>query len=109
MATALIGRVVVDVAGPSLLALRLTGVGATMLAAVLVSLCARELDGGLHAQALAALAFVLTPYGLAGGTIFHPTMFDLLVWVALAYLALRILRRPEPRLWPWLGLTAGIG
>ncbi|MGH2893147.1 MAG: ArnT family glycosyltransferase, partial [Solirubrobacteraceae bacterium] len=109
MVTALIGRVTVDLAGPSLVALRLTGVMATMLATVLVGLCARELDGGLRAQGLAALAFVLTPYGLAGGTMFHPTMFDLLVWVAFAYVALRILRRPEPRLWPWLGLIAGVG
>lgn len=107
--TALIGRVTVDLAGPSLVALRLTGVIATMLATVLVGLCARELDGGLRAQGLAALAFVLTPYGLAGGTMFHPTMFDLLVWVAFAYVALRILRRPEPRSWPWLGLIAGVG
>lgn len=109
MVTALIGRVTIDLAGPSLVALRLTGVIATMLATVLVGLCARELGGGLRAQALAALAFVLTPYGLAGGTMFHPTMFDLLVWVAFAYVALRILRRPEPRLWPWLGLIAGVG
>jgi 4-amino-4-deoxy-L-arabinose transferase-like glycosyltransferase len=109
MITALIGHIVVGVAGPSLTALRLTGVLATMMAAVLVGLCARELDGGLRAQGLAALAFVLTPYGLAGGTIFHPTMFDLLVWIAFAYVALRILRRPEPRLWPWLGVIGAIG
>jgi hypothetical protein len=36
-------------------------------------------------------------------------MFDLLVWVAFCYLALRILLRPEPRLWPLLGLVAGVG
>ncbi|MGZ4312986.1 MAG: ArnT family glycosyltransferase [Solirubrobacteraceae bacterium] len=109
VATAAIGRAVVDLAGPSLVALRLTGVVATMLAAVLVGLCARELGGGVGAQGVAALAFVLTPYGLAGGTIFHPTMFDLLVWVAFGYVALRILLRPERRLWPWLGVIAGVG
>ena len=109
MITALIGHLVIGVAGPSLVALRLTGVGATMLAAVLVGLCARELDGGLRAQGLAALVYVLTPYGLAGGTIFHPTMFDLLVWIAFAYVALRILRRPEPRLWPLLGVIGAVG
>lgn len=109
LVTAAIGRAVVDLAGPSLVALRLTGVLATMLASVLVGLCARELGGSLRAQGVAAVAFLLTPYGLAGGTIFHPTMFDLLVWVAFAYVALRILRRPEPRLWPLLGVIAGIG
>jgi 4-amino-4-deoxy-L-arabinose transferase-like glycosyltransferase len=107
--TALIGRLTIDVAGPSLVALRLTGVAAGMIAVVLVALCARELDGGVGAQLLAALAFVLTPYGLGLGAIFHPTMFDALVWVAFCYIALRILRRPEPRLWPLLGLIAGVG
>jgi 4-amino-4-deoxy-L-arabinose transferase-like glycosyltransferase len=109
MITALIGRLTIDLAGPSLVALRLTGVVAGMLSAVLVALCARELEGGLRAQLVAGLAFVLTPFGLGIGAIFHPTMFDLLAWVAFSYLALRILRRPEPRLWPWLGLVAGLG
>ena len=36
-------------------------------------------------------------------------MFDLLVWVAFCYLALRILLRSETRLWPLLGLVAGVG
>jgi 4-amino-4-deoxy-L-arabinose transferase-like glycosyltransferase len=107
--TALIGRLTIDLAGPSLVALRLTGVTAGMLAVVLVALCTRELGGGFGAQLLAAFAFVLTPYGLGIGAIFHPTMFDMLVWVAFSYLALRILLRDEPRLWPLLGLLAGIG
>jgi 4-amino-4-deoxy-L-arabinose transferase-like glycosyltransferase len=107
--TAAIGRAVVVVFGPSLVALRLTGVVATMAAATLVGLCARELGGRLRAQGAAALLFVLTPYGLAGGTIFHPTMFDLLVWAAFAYVALLILNRPQPRLWPLLGTIAGVG
>ena len=107
--TALIGRLTIDVAGPSLVALRLTCVVAAMLAVVLVALCARELGGGFAAQLLAAVAFVLTPYGLGLGAIFHPTMFDLLTWVAFCYLALRILMRRDPRLWPLLGLVAGVG
>jgi len=107
--TALIGRGTIDLCGTSLIALRLTGVLAAMAAVVIVALCARELGGGVAAQMLAALGFVLTPYGLGTGAIFHPTMFDLLAWVAFCYLALRILLRDEPRLWPWLGLVAGVG
>ena len=107
--TALIGRATIELAGPSLVALRLTGVVAGMVAVVLVALCARELGGGIGAQLFAALAFVVTPYGLGIGAIFHPTMFDLLVWVAFCYLALRILLHSETRLWPLLGLVAGVG
>lgn len=107
--TALIGRVTLDLAGPSLIALRLTGVLAAMVVTVLIALSARELGGGLPAQLVGALAFVLTPYGLGLGMLFHPTMFDALVWAGFAYVALRILRRPEPRWWPLLGLIAGVG
>jgi 4-amino-4-deoxy-L-arabinose transferase-like glycosyltransferase len=107
--TALIGRLTIDLVGPSLVALRLTGVVAGMAAVVLIPLCARELGGGARAQALAAGAFVVTPYCLGIGAIFHPTMFDVLSWVAFSYVALRILRRPQPGLWPWLGVIAALG
>jgi 4-amino-4-deoxy-L-arabinose transferase-like glycosyltransferase len=107
--TALIGRLTIDLAGPSLAALRLTGVIAGMATVVLVALCARELGGGVRAQALAAGAFVVTPYCLGIGAIFHPTMFDVLSWVAFSYVALRILRRPEPSRWPLLGVIAALG
>ena len=107
--TALIGRLTIDLAGPSLVALRLTGVIAGMATVVLVPLCARELGGGARAQGFAAGAFVLTPYCLGIGAIFHPTMFDTLSWAAFSYVALRILRRPEPSRWPWLGVIAALG
>jgi 4-amino-4-deoxy-L-arabinose transferase-like glycosyltransferase len=107
--TALIGRLTIDLAGPSLVALRLTGVIAGMGSVVLVSLCARELGGGARAQAIASGAFVVTPYCLGIGAIFHPTMFDALSWVAFSYVALRILRRPEPGGWPLLGMIAALG
>jgi Dolichyl-phosphate-mannose-protein mannosyltransferase len=107
--TALIGRLTTDLVGPSLVALRLTGVIAGMATVVLVSLCARELGGGARAQVLASGAFVATPYCLGLGAIFHPTMFDALSWAAFSYVALRILRRPEPGGWPWLGVIAALG
>jgi 4-amino-4-deoxy-L-arabinose transferase-like glycosyltransferase len=108
-ATALVGRLVISITGPSLVALRLTGVLAGMLAIALVALCVRELGGGFRSQVCAALAFALTPFGLGLGVLFHPTMFDVPVWVGFSYVALRIVSRPEPRLYPLLGLIAGIG
>jgi Dolichyl-phosphate-mannose-protein mannosyltransferase len=107
--TALAGRLVTEVFGPSLVALRLTGVLAGMLAIVLTAFCVRELGGGFRSQLEGALAFALTPFGLGLGVLFHPTMLDVPVWVAFSYVALRILGRPEPRLLPVLGLIAGIG
>jgi Dolichyl-phosphate-mannose-protein mannosyltransferase len=76
---------------------------------VLIALCVAELGGGRCAQALAAGGFVASPYGLGLGMLLHPTSFDTLTEAGFAYLALRILARPEPRLWPALGIVAGIG
>jgi hypothetical protein len=107
--TAVVTRLVVDLVGPSLFALRLTGVVAAMGVTILIALCVAELGGGRWAQALATGAFVASPYGLGLGMLLHPTSFDALTEAGFAYLALRILARPEPRLWPALGIVAGIG
>jgi 4-amino-4-deoxy-L-arabinose transferase-like glycosyltransferase len=107
--TALVGRVVLEICGPSLVALRLTGVLAGMLTIVLIALCVRELGGGLRSQLVGSLAFALTPFGLGLGVLFHPTMLDVPIWAGFLYVALRILGRPEPRLLPLLGLIAGTG
>jgi 4-amino-4-deoxy-L-arabinose transferase-like glycosyltransferase len=109
VATALVARLVTTIAGPSLIALRIAALVAVSIAIVLVVFCARELGGGGGAQFIAGVAMALSPFGLGGGVIYHPTMLDLPVWVAISYLALRILGRPEPRLWPVLGLVAAIG
>ena len=108
-ATALVGRLVVTLAGPSLFWLRMTGVVAGIGSIVLVALCVRELGGGIRRQLAASLGFTLTPFGLGLGALFHPTMLDVPVWLAFSYVALRVLGRPEPRLLPLLGVIAGIG
>ncbi len=51
----------------------------------------------------------MSPYILGSASIFHPTWFDALAWVAFLYVIVRILVRPEPRLWPLLGVVAGLG
>ena len=107
--TAWIGWLVLHIAGASLVGLRATGQIAGAGAVVLVALIARELGGGRGAQAVAAAAWAVTPFALGAGTIFHPTQFDALMWPAVLYVALRIAIRPEPRLWPLLGVLAGLG
>jgi len=106
---ALLGWAVHALFGDSLAALRLTCLACGIGSVVLVAAMARELGGSLRVQLAAALAWGLTPYVLGSASIFHPTWLDLLAWSAFCYLALRILGRPEPRLWPALGLVAGLG
>jgi 4-amino-4-deoxy-L-arabinose transferase-like glycosyltransferase len=107
--TAWVAWLVHAVAGNSLVALRLTCLAAGIAVIVLVALMVRELGAGWRAQLAAALGWALLPVALGSASIFHPTWFDQLAWVAFLYVALRILGRPEPRLWPLLGLVAGIG
>src|SRR5581483_9312853 len=107
--TALVAWAVRAVAGNSLVALRLTSLAAGVGSVVLVAMMARELGGTWAVQLLAALVWALSPYVLGAASIFHPTWFDMLAWVAVLYLVLRILRRPEPSLWPFAGVAAGIG
>jgi hypothetical protein len=97
------------VAGDSLDALRITCLACGAGTVLLVALTARELGGRMWAQFGAALAWAVTPFVLGSASIFHPTWLDALSWAAFLYVATRILVRPEPRLWPLLGLIAGLG
>jgi hypothetical protein len=107
--TAWIGWLVHAVAGSSLVALRLTCLAAGIGVIVLIALMVRELGGGWRTQLAATLGWALLPVALGSASIFHPTWFDQLAWAGFLYVALRVLGRPEPRLWPVLGLVAGIG
>jgi hypothetical protein len=60
-------------------------------------------------QIAAAAVFALSPYALGAGSIFHPTWFDLLCWVALLYVVLLALNREQPRWWLAAGVIAGVG
>jgi len=107
--TAWIGWLVHAAAGSSLDALRLTCLAAGIGVIVLVALMVRELGGGWRSQLAASVGWALMPVALGSASIFHPTWFDQLAWAGFLYVALRVLGRPEPRLWPVLGLVAGIG
>ena len=74
---AVVGRAVVVVFGTSLDALRLTTMVIGLTSVAFVALSARELGGGLRAQALAALAWATAPIALGAASIFHPTWLDL--------------------------------
>jgi len=107
--TAWIGWLVLHTAGASLLWLRMTGQLAGGIAVVLVALIARDLGGGRGAQAAAAAAWAVTPFALGAGSIFHPTQFDSVVWVALSWIVLRVLQGGGIRWYVALGICAGIG
>ena len=107
--TALLASVDHALFGDSIAALRLFAVVAGCISVVVCALIARELGGGATAQALAAVAAAAAPVLLATNALFQTVSFDQLAWAVALFLLVRILRTGDHRLWPLLGLAAGLG
>ena len=83
----------------------LASAGLVLLAGAIV----RELGGGRFAQILAALAVLLAPGYLVFCSYLSMNSIEPLIWSGCALIVIRIIKRNEPRLWPWFGLLSGIG
>ena len=83
----------------------LAAAGVVLLAAAI----ARELGGGRFAQIVAALVAFLSPGFLAFCSYLCMNSLEPLIWGGCALIVIRIIKRNEPRLWPWFGVVAGIG
>ena len=95
--------------GGSLLGLRLLPALAVAAVVVLAGGLARELGGDRRAMVLAAVGTAAGSVFLAAGHLLSTTTFDLLAWVVLLWLAARLLRTGDGRLWLAFGVVAGIG
>lgn len=85
--------------GYNLIALRLLPAIAAALTVWLAARIARELGGGVFAQAFAALATLLLPAYLLLGNTLTTTSFEPLSWTLIIYCAMRLVRTGEPRWW----------
>ena len=94
--------------GTSLYALRLLPALAHASSIILSGLLARELGGRRWAIFLAALATLMAPIDLAFGHLFTMNAFDPLLWLAIAYLVVRIANSGNQKLWLWVGALTGI-
>ena len=105
--TPLLGRVATALFGVSPPALRLFPELATAVTVVLGGLIAREFGGRDVAQAIAAAAVAVSGAMYAGHLLSTET-FDLLFWVALLWLLVRLLRTRDERLWLPIGIVTGV-
>jgi len=96
------------VIGQSVFAIRILPAVASGGTVLFTALLARELRGGRFPQILAALCAALAPLTLAGGHLAGPTVYDLLGWLVVSLLVMRILRTGSERLWPAVGLVVGV-
>jgi 4-amino-4-deoxy-L-arabinose transferase-like glycosyltransferase len=78
------------------------------LVVLLTALIARDLGGPRRAQVLAAFTAAISGY-LGAGHLDTTTDPDLLAWAIIVWLVVKLLAGGDQRLWPAVGLTAGIG
>ncbi len=107
--TPLIGRVSLELFGPSLVGVRFFSALAQSVSMVLTGLMARELGGGRWAQVVAALAVAIASMSLIMGALFQYVSFDYLWWVLVAFFMIRLLKSDDPRWWLGIGAAIGLG
>ena len=95
--------------GDSLFAIRLLPAVSGALLVFLAGRIARELGGGRFAQLAAAVAVLVAPVYLALQGVLTMNAFEPLLWMTCTWIAIRMVRREDPRLWLPFGLVAGVG
>lgn len=102
-------RLIRELLGDSLPALRLAPALAGAALVIVTGLIARRLGAGVFGQSLAAGAVMVgSIYHVMFG-IYSMNSISILIWAGCFWLLVEIERRDEPRLWLAFGLLAGIG
>ena len=107
--TPFIGRIALELVGPSIVGVRFFSGLAQGAALVLTGLIARELGGKRWSVIVAGLAVWIAPLSFIQGTLFQYVSFDYLWWVLIAYCMVRLLKSRDPRWWLAIGAVIGIG
>src|SRR5882762_7671950 len=100
-----ISRVVL---GDSLRSIRFLPALATSALVVLAALIAREFGGRRFALILTAVAVLIAPVYLSGGSLLTTNCLEPLLWMGCVYFAILALKR-DPRYWVCFGVVAGLG
>ncbi len=102
-------RLVGEVAGYGLLALRFLPALASATTVGIAILLVGEWGGKRCAQVVAGLAMLIAPAYLQMASLMHIPVFEGLFWSLNAYCIVLIIKRQEPRLWLLVGAIAGVG
>ncbi|MGH7856300.1 MAG: glycosyltransferase family 39 protein, partial [Candidatus Binatia bacterium] len=104
-----IARLMDELFGRWLFALRLPAVLAGAAAVFVTGMLVRRLGGGRLAQWIACLGMLVVPAYLRPAAMLTIVAFEPLIWVTSAYLLVRIADDEDRRLWVALGLVVGVG
>jgi len=100
-----ISRVII---GDSLRSIRFLPALATSAVVVLTALIAREFGGRRFALVLSAVAVLIAPVYLSGGSLLTTNCLEPLLWMGCAYFAILAIKR-DARYWVCFGVVAGLG
>ncbi|HEV2115072.1 MAG TPA: glycosyltransferase family 39 protein [Terriglobales bacterium] len=106
---ALVAWLVRHTLGTSLLAIRFLPALAGAATVLVTGAVTRQLGGGRFAQLLAALGVACSSVYLVLNYLFTMNAWEPLLWLACAYLVIRIIKTGNQKLWLWFGLLSGIG
>ena len=96
------------VLGDSLRSIRFLPALATSAVVVLTALIARELGGRRFALVLSAVAVLIAPVFLSGGSLLTTNCLEPLLWMGCVYFAILAIKR-DARYWVCFGVVAGLG
>jgi 4-amino-4-deoxy-L-arabinose transferase-like glycosyltransferase len=96
------------VLGDSLRSIRFLPALATSALVVLTALIAREFDGRRFALVLSAVAVLIAPVYLSGGSLLTTNCLEPLFWMGCVYFAILAVKR-DARYWVCFGIVAGLG
>jgi 4-amino-4-deoxy-L-arabinose transferase-like glycosyltransferase len=106
--TPLLVRISTAVFGSTPMGIRALSTLASAATVVVVALIAREFGAGRRAQVLAAICAAVSGFLLGVGHLASTATYDLLAWMGIALLAIKLLRTGNGRWWVAIGLVAGI-
>ena len=106
----LLTRIFMGVFGDSLRSVRLLPALSSAALILLTGVIARELGGKRFAVALSAVAILVGPIYLSGGSLLTTNCdLEVLLWMGCVYFAILAVKRDQPVYWLWFGVVAGIG
>jgi hypothetical protein len=95
--------------GETLWGIRIFAAVAGAAIVFLTGMLARRLGASRFAQNIAALCSMIAPMYLAAGHFLSMNVFEPLVWMSMAYVAIVIFDGGDERLWLLFGALAGLG
>ena len=108
-AIALVAWIARHLFGETLWGIRIVAAIAGSAIVFLTGLLARRLGASRSAQNLAALCSMIAPMYLAAGHFLSMNVFEPLIWMSMAYVAVVIFDGGNEKLWLLFGALAGLG